>query len=105
MQSYFNVKQVVQKVATVHRRVQIFLILSGVKLSPLCTVATIGLLYEPQMIDDGDCGAIGGMKIGRGNQNTRREPAPPPLCEPQILHDQTPARTRAAVVGSQRLTA
>jgi hypothetical protein len=27
------------------------------------------LLYKPQMIDEGDCGAIGGMKIGRGNQS------------------------------------
>jgi hypothetical protein len=35
-----------------------------------------GLLYQPQMIDDGDCGAIGGMKIGRGNQSTRRKPNP-----------------------------
>jgi hypothetical protein len=25
-----------------------------------------------KMIDDGDCGAIGGMKIGRGNRSTRR---------------------------------
>jgi hypothetical protein len=33
---------------------------SGVRLSPLGTVATTGLLYQPQ-IDDGDCGAIGGM--------------------------------------------
>jgi hypothetical protein len=33
----------------------------------LGTVATYGLLYKPQMIDEGDCGAIGGMKIGRGN--------------------------------------
>jgi hypothetical protein len=24
------------------------------------------------MIDEGDCGVIGGMKIGRGNQSTRR---------------------------------
>jgi hypothetical protein len=24
-----------------------------------------GLLYQPQMIDDDDCGAIGGMRIGR----------------------------------------
>jgi hypothetical protein len=38
-----------------------------VRLSPLGTAATTGLLYQPQMIDDGDCGAIGGMKIGRGN--------------------------------------
>jgi hypothetical protein len=40
---------------------------SGVGLSPLGTAATSGLLYKPQMIDEGDCGAIGGMKIGRGN--------------------------------------
>jgi hypothetical protein len=77
-------------------------ILSGVRLSPLGTAATAGLLYQPQMLDDGDCGAIGGMKIGRGNRN---KPAPAPLCPPQIPHDQTRARTRAAVVGSQRLTA
>jgi hypothetical protein len=41
------------------------IILSGVRLSPLGTAATIGLLYQPQMIGDG--GAIGGMKIGREN--------------------------------------
>jgi hypothetical protein len=44
-----------------------FIILCGVRLSPLGTAATTGLLYQPQMIDDGDCGAIGGMKMGRGN--------------------------------------
>jgi hypothetical protein len=38
-------------------------ILSGVRLSPLGTAATTGLLYQPQMIDDGDCGAICGMNI------------------------------------------
>jgi hypothetical protein len=32
------------------------------------------------MIDDDDCGAIGGMKIGRGNRSTWRKPAPMPLC-------------------------
>jgi hypothetical protein len=37
---------------------------SGVGLSPVGTAATSGLLYKPQMIDEGDCGAIGGMKIG-----------------------------------------
>jgi hypothetical protein len=31
--------------------------------------------------------------------------APAPLCPPQIPHDETQARTRAAAVGSQRLTA
>jgi hypothetical protein len=45
------------------------------------------------------------MKNGRGNRSTRRKPAPAPLCPPQIPLDQTRARTRAAAVGSQRLTA
>jgi hypothetical protein len=51
-------------------------ILSGVRLSPLGPAATTGLLHHPQMIDDGDCGAIGRMKIGRGNLSTWRKPAP-----------------------------
>jgi hypothetical protein len=42
------------------------------------------------MIGEADCGAIGGMKIGRGNRSTRRKPAPAPLCPPQIPLDQTP---------------
>jgi hypothetical protein len=42
-----------------------FIILSGVRLSPLVTAATNGVLYQLQMIDDGNCGAISGMKIGR----------------------------------------
>jgi hypothetical protein len=49
----------------------------------------------------GDCGAVGGIKIGRGNRSTRRKSTPAPLCPPQIPHDQT----RAAAVWSQRLTA
>jgi hypothetical protein len=81
------------------------LFFSGVRLSPLGTVATTGLLYQPLMIDDGDCGEVGGMKIGRGNQSTRRKPARAPLCPPQIPHDQTRAQTQAAAVGSQQLTA
>jgi hypothetical protein len=59
----------------------------------LGTAAASGLLYEPQMIGEDDCGAIGGMKLGRGNQSTRRKPAPAPLCPPQIPHDQTRAQT------------
>jgi hypothetical protein len=77
--------------------------LGGVRLSPLGTSATVGLLYQPRMIDD-DYGAVGGMRIGRGNRSTRRKPAPVPHCPPQI-HDLTWDRTRAAAVGSQRLTA
>jgi hypothetical protein len=32
--------------------------------------------------DDDECGAIDGMKIGRGNRNTGRNPIPVPLCSP-----------------------
>jgi hypothetical protein len=78
------------------------IIISGVGLSPLGTAATSGLLCKPQKIDEGDCGAIGGMKIGRGNRSTRRKPTPAPLCPQQIPLDQTRAPTRAAAVGSQR---
>jgi hypothetical protein len=53
----------------------IFFILIRVRLSPLGTVATTGLLYQPPMIDYGDCGAVSGMKFGRGNRITRRKPA------------------------------
>jgi hypothetical protein len=84
----------------------------GVRLNPLGTAATIGLLYQPQMIDlyyyyyyYYYCGAIGGMQVGSENGSTRRKPVPVPLCPPQILHDLSRARTRAAAVGSRRLTA
>jgi hypothetical protein len=55
----------------------------------------------------GDCedGEYGRMKVGRENLNTRRKPAPAPLCPPQIPLDQTRARTRVAALESQRLTA
>jgi hypothetical protein len=55
----------------------------------------------------GDCedGEFGGLNIGRGNRNTRRKPAPAPIYPPQIPLGQTRARTQAAAVGSQRLTA
>jgi hypothetical protein len=47
-----------------------------------------GLLYQRRMIDDDDeCGAVGGMRIGRGNRS-----APVPLCLPQVPHDLTWAR-------------
>jgi hypothetical protein len=53
----------------------------------LGTAATTDLLYQPQMIGDGDCGELGGMKIGKGNRSTLRKPAQAPLCPPQIAHD------------------
>jgi hypothetical protein len=79
--------------------------LGGVRLSPLGTSATVGLLYQPRMIDEDDYGELGGMRIGSGNPSTRRKPAPVSLSPPQIPHDLNWDRTRAAAVESQRLTA
>jgi hypothetical protein len=70
-------------------------------MGPLGTAAT----DWPIVPAPGDDGEFGGMKIGRGNRSTRRKPAPAPLCPPQIPLHPTRARTRAAAVGSQRLTA
>jgi hypothetical protein len=43
-----------------------------------------GILYWPRKImDDDECGAVGGM-LGRGSRCTCREPAPVPLWPPQI---------------------
>jgi hypothetical protein len=72
------------------------------KLGPLGTSAT----YWPIVPAPGDCkdGEIGGMN-DRGDRSTRRKPTPTPLCPPQIPFDQTRDWTRAAAVGSQRLTA
>jgi hypothetical protein len=71
-------------------------------MGPLGTSAT----NLPIVPAPGDCedGVFGGKKIGRGNPGTRRKPAPAPLCPPQIPLDQARARTRAATVGSPRLT-
>jgi hypothetical protein len=75
---------------------------SGVQLGPLGTAATNRpIVPAPRDYDDGE---IGGMMIGRGNRSTRRKPAPVPLRPPQTPHAAR-TRTRAAAVGSQRLTA
>jgi hypothetical protein len=55
--------------------------------------------------DDDDCGAVGGMRTGKGNRSTQRKPDPVPLCPLQIPHDLICARNRAAAVGSRRLAA
>jgi hypothetical protein len=58
--------------------------------------------FWPLVLAPGDCedGEFAGMKIGRGNPSTRREPAPAPLYLPQIPLDQTRVRTRTSAVGS-----
>jgi hypothetical protein len=83
-----------------------YIIISGVRLSSLGTAATTDLLYHPQMIDDDDeeCGAVGGMIIGRGNRSTRIKPAAAPLCPPLIPYDHTRARTRPGKPETNRLS-
>jgi hypothetical protein len=77
------------------------IVAGGVQLGPLGTAATNRpIVPAPGDYDDGE---IGGM-IGKGNRSTRRKPAPVPLCPPQTPHAAR-TRTRAAAVGSQRLTA
>jgi hypothetical protein len=73
----------------------------GVQLGPLGTAATNRPIVPAP--DDYDDGEIGGLS-GRGNRSSRRKPAPVPLCPPQTPHAAR-TRTRAAAMGSQRLTA
>jgi hypothetical protein len=81
-----------------------FLLFSvGWDLCPFRTAVTTVLLYQPQIIDYGNCGATGGIKTGRGNRSTRRKPVPALIWPPQIPHDQTQARIRATVVGNSDL--
>jgi hypothetical protein len=74
---------------------------NGVQLGPLGTAATNRPIVSAP--DDYDDGEIGGM-IGKGNRSTRRKPVPVTLCPPHTPHAAR-TRTRAAAVGSQRLTA
>jgi hypothetical protein len=77
-----------------------------VKVGPLGTAATTGPLYQPQMTDDDECGAIGGTQISKKKQKySKKKPVRMTLCQPQIPRDLTHARTRAAAVGSRPLTA
>jgi hypothetical protein len=76
----------------------------GVLLAPLGTAAT----NRPIVPAPGDYngGEIGGVMIGRGNQSTRRKPAPLPLCPPQTLHawpDANPGR-RGGKPATKRLS-
>jgi hypothetical protein len=78
----------------------------GVQWDSVCLACQplFGPLYQLRMMDDGECGAVGGMS-GRGNRSTRRKPAPVLLCPPQIPLDLIRARTQDAMVGSRQLTA
>jgi hypothetical protein len=66
---------------------------------PFVTSATIRPIVPATGMADG-YEAFGGMRIGSGNRTTRNNPGPVPLCPPQIPHDLTWYRTRAAAVRS-----
>jgi hypothetical protein len=75
----------------------------GVQMGLLGTSATNWpILHAPGDYDDGE---YGGIVICRRNRSTLRKAAPVPLCPQQIPHYLTWARTQAATMGSQRLTA
>jgi hypothetical protein len=92
-----------KKLGKAYIRPLIFNLIFNAKLGSLGTSATEWpIVPAPGDYDDGE---FGGMKTGRGNRSTRRKPAPAPLCPPQIPLNQTRVWTRAAAMGSQRLTA
>jgi hypothetical protein len=65
---------------------------------------TTGLLYKPQMIGDGDCGEIGGMKIGKGNRSTRRKPATLSTTNPTRLDPRLNPGRRGGKPATNRLS-
>jgi hypothetical protein len=86
MVSFHLLQKIIQRRKTI-TKLHILLLFFNLCGGTLDIAATTGLLYQPRMIGEGDCGEIGGMKIGRGNRSTRRKLAPSPLRPPQIPHD------------------
>jgi hypothetical protein len=81
-------------------RFGVFLLFVGVGWVHLVRQPLFGLLYQPRMIDDDECGAVGGMRISMGNWSTRRKPAPSATLfttNSNLTLDQT----QATAVGSQ----
>jgi hypothetical protein len=77
----------------------------GVRLSLFGTLATFWPVMSAPDDDDYydyyyyyQCGAVGGMRIYRGNHSTRRKPGPDPVCPQQIPHDLAWARSRRLTV-------
>jgi hypothetical protein len=67
----------------------------GVQLGPPGTSATNWPIVH--VACDYEDGEFGGMMIGRGNQSTRRKPAPVPLCQPQIPHNMVKVKVKVKI--------
>jgi hypothetical protein len=65
----------------------------------LMSLSVLGL-YSMNGGITNEYGAVGGIRIGKGNRSTRRQPAPVPRCPPQISHDLTRDQTQATKVGT-----
>jgi hypothetical protein len=75
-----------------------------VRLCLLGAAATTGLLYQPRMIDNGDCGAVSRWRLD-GETEVLGEKRPQRHCVHHNFHMTRPGFwTRAAAVGSRRLT-
>jgi hypothetical protein len=86
--------------------IKLFFFLGWRGMESTITEATTDLLRQLRLMkDDGDeCGAIGAM-IGKGKRCTRRKTFSTVTLSTTNPHNLTWARTRAAAVGSRRLTA
>jgi hypothetical protein len=66
-----------------------------VDMAPAVIISKVGCLTTLSMsrmssVDDriiNECGAVGGMRIGKRNRSSRRRRFSVSLCPPQILHD------------------
>jgi hypothetical protein len=84
-------------------RIRFEMVASRIQIESLPLLPLFGQLYQARMIDDDVRGAVGGMTV-TGNCSTQIKPAWIWICPPQIPHDLTRIRKRAAKVGSRRLT-
>jgi hypothetical protein len=63
--------------------------------------------WDYTVLDDrmiNECGAVHGMRKGRGNRSTQRKPPLLPLCPPQFSQDLLWHQTLAVAVGNSQLT-
>jgi hypothetical protein len=76
----------------------LFVACSGARLRSLGTPTNSGPIVPSPDDDDEECGAAGGMTIGRARRNQKysEKTSPMPFCPPQIGHGLTWVGARAA---------